>query len=88
MPTYNYECSHCGGFEARQPMADYDRAAPCPACGTLSTRALSVPAAMGTNRSTTGYSSDSRAGDGEPNYRRLRHSAACPCCPTVSLSRA
>ncbi|NBY26918.1 MAG: zinc ribbon domain-containing protein [Betaproteobacteria bacterium] len=83
MPTYNYECAHCGGFEARQPMADYDRAAPCPACGMLCARALSVPAVMGTNRSTA-PATDSHAGDGKPNYRRLRHPTACPCCPAVS----
>lgn len=39
MPTYEYRCPNCGGFEAVRPIAQYQEPSLCPECGALSPRA-------------------------------------------------
>ncbi len=43
MPIYEYQCDHCGPFEARVPMADYARPADCPDCAAPARRVLLTP---------------------------------------------
>ncbi|MCO5340931.1 zinc ribbon domain-containing protein, partial [Delftia tsuruhatensis] len=40
MPTYDYECAQCGGFEALRPLRLRDEPAACPGCGTAAARVL------------------------------------------------
>ena len=40
MPTYDYQCTHCGPFEAMRRMADRDAPAVCPQCGSQAERVL------------------------------------------------
>ncbi len=48
MPTYEYECTACGGFSAVRRLAEYKEPQPCPDCGTPSPRALhTAPAYSG-----------------------------------------
>ena len=43
MPLYEYECALHGVFELARPMAEASLGAPCPECGGLAPRILSVP---------------------------------------------
>jgi putative FmdB family regulatory protein len=88
MPTYDYACSHCGGFDALRRVAERDLPAPCPGCGAASPRVwLAAPrlavlseatrAALDTNERAANAPRSSR--DADP-YRRLRHPSGCACC--------
>lgn len=43
MPTYDYRCNACGLFAALRRISDRDAASPCPSCGRLAQRTLSLP---------------------------------------------
>ncbi len=92
MPTYDYACAHCGGFEALRPSARRDEPAACPDCGAAAPRVLSaaprlalMPAqtrqAMATNERARHEPTSSR------DYARLRHPAGCGCCASGAGSR-
>lgn len=94
MPTYDYECPACGGFDAFRSIAERNEPAGCPSCGTASARVLSAPRlsalATGARRAIEANErsanapmssreyADSRSG----SYGRLRHPASCGCCGT------
>ncbi|MFS2168052.1 FmdB family zinc ribbon protein, partial [Variovorax sp. Varisp62] len=42
MPTYDYACGQCGGFEALRPSGLRDEPAACPDCRCASPRVLSA----------------------------------------------
>ncbi|MDT7837952.1 FmdB family zinc ribbon protein [Aquabacterium sp. OR-4] len=85
MPTYDYACAECGGFDAFRSLAQRNDPASCPDCGTASPRVFAsaprlalldsgVRNALATNeraRHEPGSSKD---------YQRLRHPAGCGCC--------
>ncbi len=70
MPTYNYECETCGPFDDSHPMAEFDKPQPCPDCGDLAPRLLTLPAIGG------GAQMD--AGAGAQTMRS--HAGGCACC--------
>ena len=43
MPTYEYDCDACGGFQEARPIAQSAMPQACPDCGALSPRALASP---------------------------------------------
>ena len=88
MPTYDYACPDCGGFDAFRSLAQRNEPADCPACGTRSPRMLSAPrlSAMATgtrraieaNERAANQPKSSR--DLAGGYGRLRHPSGCGCC--------
>jgi putative FmdB family regulatory protein len=44
VPTYDYRCPGCGGFEVRRPMAESASTASCPGCGQAAARVFGAPA--------------------------------------------
>ncbi|PTT76161.1 FmdB family transcriptional regulator, partial [Pelomonas sp. HMWF004] len=38
MPTYDYDCPQCGGFEALRTLAGRNEPAECPDCGSRAPR--------------------------------------------------
>jgi putative FmdB family regulatory protein len=44
VPTYDYRCSRCGGFELLRPLAKADAEASCPGCGDAARRIFTAPA--------------------------------------------
>jgi putative FmdB family regulatory protein len=85
MPTYDYTCPGCGGFDALRSMGERDLPVQCPSCGALAPRVLvsaprlallagSTRAAMGVNERARHEPQSSR------DYQRLRHPAGCGCC--------
>ncbi len=95
MPTYDYACPDCGGFEALRSLSQRNEPCACPDCGTTSPRVLvSSPRlscldgetrfAHETNERARHAPRSSRDGD----YGRLRHPAGCGCCSGSSKRSA
>ena len=43
MPTYEFWCPKCEKeFEVKRPIADFDKPAPCPDCGTKGEKLIST----------------------------------------------
>ena len=87
MPTYDYACSACGGFDAIRTLGQRNEPAACPDCGAASPRVFataprlalmegSTRTAMETNERARHEPKSSR------DYARLRHPAGCGCCST------
>lgn len=78
MPLYEYLCDRCGGFAETRPLAEFADPQPCPGCGALAPRALTVPS-LG-------------AGTSEPAAPSFasgpRHFGGCSCCGGRSGFRA
>ena len=93
MPTYDYDCADCGGFEAFRSIAKRDEPCDCPACGSVAARVLSAPRlelladstrrALETNERASHQ--PKRSADG---YGRMRHPAGCGCCSTAKRNSA
>lgn len=43
MPTYEYACGACGGFDALRPIAEREGPCACPGCGAPSPRVTLTP---------------------------------------------
>lgn len=87
MPTYDYACTGCGGFDAFRTLAARDEPAACPDCGAASPRVIAAAprlalmasgtrSAMETNERARHEPKSSR------DYARLKHPAGCGCCKT------
>jgi len=85
MPTYDYACQGCGGFDAFRSMAQRDEPVACPDCGGVSPRVfVSAPRlALLASGTRSAMNTNERARH-EPKksgeYTRLRHPAGCGCC--------
>lgn len=85
MPTYDYECRDCGGFDALRSVSRRDEPAACPDCGTVSPRVMSAAPRLalmaGSTRSAIETNERARH---EPksskDYQRLKHPSGCGCC--------
>ena len=92
MPTYDYDCPSCGGFEAFRSLSERNEAARCPDCGTASPRVFATAPrlALMASSTRTAYETNERARH-EPkssrDYQRLRHPAGCGCCSGGSKSK-
>ncbi|MCY1512213.1 putative regulatory protein, FmdB family [compost metagenome] len=93
MPTYDYACGQCGGFESLRPSGQRDEPAACPDCGSaspcvftaaprLALMAADTRHAMATNERARHEPSSSR------DYARLRHPSGCGCCSGSSRRSA
>ncbi|MFZ3081744.1 FmdB family zinc ribbon protein [Rhodoferax ferrireducens] len=93
MPTYDYACPSCGGFDAIRSLAARNEPCACPACGTEAPRVfVSAPwlactspeqrRAFDTNERSQHAPRSSR--DTGESYSRLRHPAGCGCCSSTN----
>lgn len=85
MPTYDYACADCGGFDALRNLADRNQPAPCPDCGGASPRVFATaPRLALMDRGTRSAMATNERSRHEPqrsgDYARLRHPAGCGCC--------
>jgi putative FmdB family regulatory protein len=69
MPTYDYDCDRCGPFSESHPIAEFDVAQPCPACGDPAPRSLTLPAIGGGASEAPSAATPFRA-----------HAGGCSCC--------
>jgi len=89
MPTYDYACGGCGGFDAIRALAQRDEPALCPDCGRASPRVfISAPRlALMESGTRSAFAVNERARHepkGSRDYARLKHPAGCGCCSTGS----
>lgn len=85
MPTYDYACPACGGFDAYRSLSERNEPAHCPDCGTASPRVFATAPRLalmdGATRTAMGINERARH---EPkrsgDYARLKHPAGCGCC--------
>jgi putative FmdB family regulatory protein len=88
MPTYDYACAGCGGFDAIRAVAQRDTPAACPECGGAAPRVfVTAPrlalmeagarSALATNERARHEPKSAR------DYERLKHPAGCGCCSTA-----
>ena len=96
MPTYDYACSRCGGFDALRTLAARNDPCACPVCGSAASRVfVSAPRlactspeqrrALETNERSQNAPRSSR--DTGESYARLRHPSGCGCCSTAGTKR-
>lgn len=89
MPTYDYACPDCGGFDALRSLAQRNDPCACPDCGTASPRVIvTAPRlaclssasreAQSINERARHEPRSSRQHDG--SYGRLKHPSGCGCC--------
>jgi putative FmdB family regulatory protein len=87
MPTYDYACAQCGGFDAFRTLAARNEAAVCPDCGGASPRVFASAPRLALMEGSTRRAMDvnerarhepKRSGD----YARLKHPSGCGCCST------
>ncbi len=89
MPVYDYNCSHCGGFTAFRPMAQYQQPHPCPGCGVDAERELTVPAfAMMDAGRRTAMATNERSSNAPTRFNASSgHGSGCSCCSTTPSRR-
>ena len=93
MPTYDYECRDCGGFDALRSVSRRDEAAACPDCGAASPRVMSAAPRLalmaGSTRSAIETNERARHEPGSSrDYARFKHPAGCGCCSSSSRRSA
>ncbi|MBC7732759.1 MAG: zinc ribbon domain-containing protein [Bacteriovorax sp.] len=87
MPTYDYACAGCGGFDAIRSLAQRNEPAACPDCGAAAARVFVTAPRLALMASSTrnAIATNERARH-EPkssrDYARLKHPAGCGCCST------
>lgn len=87
MPTYDYDCPSCGGFDAFRPLSERNEPAACPDCATASPRVfVTAPRLALMNSGTRNALGVNERARHEPKhsgeYARLKHPAGCGCCNT------
>jgi putative FmdB family regulatory protein len=85
MPTYDYACEHCGGFEALRPLALRQEPVACPHCDRASPRVLVAMPRLGCLSGTRRQAMEineraQHAPQSSGSYQRMRHPAGCGCC--------
>ena len=83
MPTYDYACPACGGFDAIRSLAARDQPSGCPDCGALSPRVLGAAPrlALMASAARTAIGVNERARH-EPRRSsdEAKHPPSCGCC--------
>lgn len=97
MPTYDYACPGCGGFDAFRSLAQRNEPVDCPDCGTASPRVFATAPRLAcvsgdTRRAIERNERSAHAPVSSKEYGgypRLRHPAGCGCCgPSSATKRA
>jgi putative FmdB family regulatory protein len=91
MPTYDYECAGCGGFDALRSVSRRDEPAACPRCGAAAPRVMSAAPRLalmadGTRRAIAVNERAAHEPKRSGDYARLRHPAGCGCCSGAKRS--
>lgn len=87
MPTYDYDCPSCGGFDAFRSLSERNEPVACPDCGTASARVfVTAPRLALMDGGTRSAMSTNERARHEPqhsgSYARMKHPPGCGCCGT------
>ena len=91
MPTYDYDCGACGGFDAIRSLSLRNEPATCPECGGASPRVfvnaprlacVSSETRMARDTNERAQHSPRSSKDSGGSYGRMRHPSGCGCCST------
>ena len=90
MPTYDYDCRHCGGFDAFRPLVARNDLVACPHCGADSARVFASAPRLALMAGSTGRAIETNeraahAPRSSRDHARLRHPAGCGCCSGATL---
>lgn len=93
MPTYDYACRDCGGFDALRSVSERNEPAACPECGGASPRVYATAPRLalleeGTRRAMDVNERARHEPRSSRDYQRLKHPAGCGCCSTGRSSKA
>lgn len=96
MPTYDYACPACGGFDAFRTLAQRNEPADCPDCGTASPRVLVTAPRLACVSSNTRRAIESNERSAHApmsskdygSYSRMKHPAGCGCCSSATKRAA
>ena len=100
MPTYDYHCAACGGFDALRSLSQRNEPAPCPSCEAASPRVfVSAPRLACTSpEQRRAHDTNERARHeprrsrdvAEGSYARMRHprAAAAAAAPASAAPRS
>jgi putative FmdB family regulatory protein len=83
MPTYDYLCTTCGGFDAIRALGRRDEPAACPHCGAASPRIfISAPRLALIDSSVRNALETNERARHEPKSSSsyAQHPAGCSCC--------
>ena len=85
MPTYDYACGDCGGFDALRSIARRDEPADCPGCGAAAPRVFVTAPGLalvddGTRRAMDTNERARHEPQRSGDHTRLRHPNGCGCC--------
>ena len=88
MPTYEYVCNDCGGFDAVRTISARNDPCSCPVCESVSTRVWASAPGLSfvSSQTRTAHSLNERArhepkrSADEGNYARMKHPSGCGCC--------
>lgn len=88
MPTYDYDCADCGGFDAIRAQAQRNDPCACPDCGAASPRVFVTAPRLACLSGDTRRAMDRNeravhAPRSSAGYQRLRHPGGCGCCQPV-----
>jgi putative FmdB family regulatory protein len=91
MPVYDYECESCGPFTFMRPMAQCDRPARCPGCGSKAPRAfLTAPYFAMPSERRRAYAANEQSANAPRLLSEMGGAcdAGCGCCaPTAAFQR-
>ena len=87
MPTYDYQCTDCGGFDALRSLSQRNDPAACPECGSDAARVFaSAPRLALMEAGTRSAMAVNERARHEPKrsgeYQRFKHPSGCGCCST------
>jgi putative FmdB family regulatory protein len=85
MPTYDYACGGCGGFDAIRSISMRDEPAACPQCGAASARVFAQAPQLalldgGTRKALDTNERARHEPRSSREHARLKHPAGCGCC--------
>ncbi|MFT3777967.1 MAG: zinc ribbon domain-containing protein [Ottowia sp.] len=85
MPTYDYACPSCGGFDAFRALSERNEPVACPECGAASARVFASAPRLalldgGTRRALDVNERARHEPKSSRDYQRLKHPAGCGCC--------
>lgn len=86
MPTYDYACAGCGGFDAIRSIAQRDEPADCPDCGAVSPRVMvAAPRlALMADGTRKAIATNERARhEPKSSGSYAKHPAGCGCCSSA-----